>query len=135
MADFLKNAGLKTTVQRCRILAAFKNSINKHISAEDLYKLLKSNSQSVSLATIYRVLAQFEIAGIIIKHKFEDNHAVFELSEHEYHHDHLICTKCQAIIEFFDEIIEGRQLAIANQYDFKISSHSLSISGICSKCK
>lgn len=134
MTDSLKNSGLKITVQRRKILEALENSINKHLSVEDLYNLLKSNNEEISLATIYRVLTQFEAAGIVTKHNFENNHAVFELSV-EDHHDHLICIKCGTIIEFVDSIIEDQQLKIAKQHDFIITEHSLSICGLCSRCK
>lgn len=134
MTDFLKNTGLKSTVQRRRILEALNNSVNKHVSAEDLYKLLKSNAEEVSLATIYRVLAQFEMIGIVTKHNFEDNFSVFELSQQD-HHDHLICNKCGKIIEFVDDTIENRQIEIASQNHFKITGHSLRINGICNQCR
>ena len=133
MTYSLKNSGFKITVQRLKILEALGKPVNKHLSAEDLYKLLKANGEEVSLATIYRVLTQFETAGIVTKHNFEENRSVFELSIKE-HHDHLVCIKCGVIIEFVDNFIEERQLEIAKQYDFKITQHSLSIYGICSKC-
>jgi len=133
MTHYLKNSGFKVTIQRLKILEALESSVNKHLSAEDLYKLLKSTGEEVGLATVYRVLTQFEAAGIVTKHNFEESCSVFELSMQD-HHDHLVCIKCGVIIEFFDDIIEGRQLSIAKKYGFKITQHSLSIYGICSKC-
>lgn len=134
MTDFLKNSGLKITIQRRKILEALENSVNKHLSVEDLYNLLKANNEEISLATIYRVLTQFVAAGLVIKHNFEENHAVFELAI-EDHHDHLICIKCGVIIEFFDAVIEDQQLKIAKQHGFIITDHALSISGLCEHCK
>ncbi len=133
MTYSLKNSGFKVTIQRLKILEALGKPVNKHLSAENLYKLLKTNGEEVSLATIYRVLTQFETAGIVTKHNFEDNRSVFELSIKE-HHDHLVCIGCGVIIEFVDDFIEERQLEIAKKYDFKITQHSLSIYGTCSKC-
>lgn len=134
MTHSLKDSGFKITVQRRRILEVLENSVNKHLSAEDLYNLLKVSGEEVGLATVYRVLTQFEAAGIVTKHNFEENCAVFELSMQD-HHDHLVCIKCDAIIEFFDDIIETRQREIAKGYDFEITDHSLSIYGVCNKCK
>jgi Fur family ferric uptake transcriptional regulator len=130
----LKESGFKITIRRRKILEALENSENKHLSAEDLYNLLKSKGEEISLATIYRVLTQFEAAGIVNKHNFEENCAVFELSVEE-HHDHLVCVKCGKILEFVDDTIEERQIAIAKQYNFKITDHSLSIYGECESCQ
>lgn len=131
---FLKSNGLKITNQRLKILKALENSSNKHLSAEDLYKLLKNNGEEVGLATIYRVLTQFSIAGIVTKHNFEENCSVFELF-HQEHHDHLVCIKCGNIIEFTDQIIEDRQIKIAENNHFQIEDHSLIIYGYCNNCR
>jgi Fur family transcriptional regulator, ferric uptake regulator len=130
----LKNAGLKITIPRLRILEIFENSSTRHLSAEDIYKILINENMDIGLATVYRVLTQFEQAGLLLRNYFEQGKAVFELNAGE-HHDHLICVKCQCVEEFYDEIIENRQHDIAKQYDFKIEGHSLSLYGICSKCK
>lgn len=131
---FLKNNGFKITNQRLKILKALENSSNKHLSAEDLYKLLKNNGEEVGLATIYRVLTQFSIAGIVTKHNFENHCSVFELFKQE-HHDHLVCIKCGNIIEFKDNIIEDRQTKIAENNHFQIQDHSLIIYGYCNNCR
>ncbi len=131
---FLKSNGLKITNQRLKILKALENSSNKHLSAEDLYKLLKNNGEEVGLATIYRVLTQFSIAGIVTKHNFEENYSVFELF-HQEHHDHLVCIKCGNIIEFTDQLIEDRQIKIAENNHFQIQDHSLIIYGYCNNCR
>lgn len=132
--NLLKNTGLKNTTQRLKILKILQNSSNKHLSAEDIYKLLKKNGEKIGLATIYRVLTQFAIAGIVTKHNFEENYSVFELCNKE-HHDHLVCIKCGDIIEFLDPIIEKRQFKIAEQHYFKIEDHSLIIYGNCNNCR
>jgi len=133
MKHFLKDSGFKITTPRRKILEALENANNKHLSAEDLYSLLKANGEDIGLATIYRVLAQFEVAKIVIKHNFEEERrSVFELVADS--HNHLICRKCGKIIEFFDEIIENKLKEIAKQHDFKILEHSLCLGGICSSC-
>lgn len=132
--DLLKNTGLKATTQRKKILEALKNAKNKHVTAEGLHNLLQEKADNVSLATVYRVLSQLEAVGIVTKHNFENNYSLFELNSEKEHHDHLICNSCGEIIEFFDRIIEDRQLIVAEQYKFKIIGHSLNIFGICNKC-
>lgn len=126
----LKRAGLKVTLPRMKILEILENSDKRHLSAEDIYRVLLDAGHEIGLATIYRVLTQFEGAGLVIRHHFETGQAVFEL-ERGKHHDHLICVKCGKIIEFFDEAIEARQKEIANKNGFRISDHSLIIYGIC----
>ena len=126
----LKRAGLKVTLPRMKILEILENSDKRHLSAEDIYRVLLDAGHEIGLATIYRVLTQFEGAGLVIRHHFETGQAVFEL-ERGKHHDHLICVKCGKIIEFFDEAIESRQKEIANKNGFRISDHSLIIYGIC----
>lgn len=130
----LKNAGLKATIPRLKILEILKNSKKHHLSAEDIYSTLKSQNYDVSLATIYRVLTQFEIAGLINRLNFEGEHAFFELNIGE-HHDHLVCLKCGKIVEFQDHTIEKKQKEIADKLNFTINNHSLSIYGICKNCK
>ena len=129
----LKAAGLKITTPRVKILALLEKYKADHLSAENIYQQLSQVEEDLSLATIYRVLAQFEAAGIVIRHNFEDGYSVFELNEGE-HHDHLVCSKCRKVIEFYDEIIEARQLQIAKKYGFKITDHSLNIYGTCADC-
>lgn len=126
----LKRAGLKVTLPRMKILEILENSSKHHLSAEDIYKVLLDAGEEIGLATIYRVLTQFEGAGLIIRHHFETGQAVFEL-ERGKHHDHLICVKCGKIVEFLDESIEAKQKEIANKNGFSISDHSLIIYGVC----
>ena len=126
----LKRAGLKITLPRMKILEILESSDKRHLSAEDIYKILLNSSEEIGLATIYRVLTQFEGAGLVIRHHFETGQAVFEL-ERGKHHDHLICVKCGKIIEFVDESIEAKQKVIAAENGFTISDHSLIIYGIC----
>lgn len=126
----LKRVGLKITLPRMKILEILEGSEKKHLSAEDIYKVLLNSGEEIGLATIYRVLTQFEGAGLVIRHHFETAQAVFEL-ERGKHHDHLICVKCGKIVEFVDESIETKQKEIAAENGFRISDHSLIIYGIC----
>ena len=126
----LKRAGLKITLPRMKILEILESSDKKHLSAEDIYRMLLNSGEEIGLATIYRVLTQFEGAGLVIRHHFETGQALFEL-ERGKHHDHLICVKCGKIIEFVDESIEAKQKEIAAKNGFRISDHSLIIYGIC----
>ena len=130
----LKKAGLKATVPRLRILQLLENSNQRHMSAEDAYKALLELGEDVGLATVYRVFTQFEAAGLVIRHHFEDGRSVFEFNEGD-HHDHILCTKCGKIVEFVDELIEERQRTIAEQYHFQITDHSLYLYGICINCQ
>ena len=130
----LKKAGLKATLPRLRILQLLENSKQRHLSAEEVYKKLLDIGEDVGLATVYRVLTQFEAEGLVMRHHFENGLSVFELNE-GYHHDHLLCVKCGKIVEFFDNVIEERQRTIAEQYHFEITEHCLYIYGICSKCQ
>jgi Fur family transcriptional regulator, ferric uptake regulator len=129
----LKNAGLKATLPRLKILELFEKSDERHLSAEDVYKVLLNAGDDVGLATVYRVLTQFEDAGLLVRHHFESGKAVFELNEGE-HHDHIVCVKCGRVEEFYDEEIERRQKEAAESRGFKIQEHSLMIYGICEKC-
>lgn len=120
----LKKAGLKVTLPRVKILQQLENSDQRHLSAEDIYKALLESGEDVAIATVYRVLTQFEQAGIIISHNFEGGYKVFELAD-EGHHDHMVCMETGQVIEFFDAEIEKRQKQIAAQHGFDIVNHSL----------
>ena len=129
----LKQAGLKTTLPRLRVLSILENSKIKHLSAEDVYKELLEEKESTGLATVYRVLTQFESAGLVIRHNFEGDRSVFELND-EDHHDHMVCVKCGKVIEFFDKRIEIQQDKVAESHDFLIQDHSLTLYGLCKHC-
>ncbi len=130
----LRDAGLKVTLPRVKILQILEGSKDKHFSAEDVYKALIEADEDVGLATVYRVLTQFEAAGLVMRHHFEGGHSVFELNSDE-HHDHIVCTKCGTVEEFFDEVIEQQQDQIAEKLGFKITDHSLYIYGVCPSCR
>ncbi len=133
-AEDLKSAGLKVTLPRLKILELLEKSSNHHLSAEDIYRALIEQHEEVGLGTIYRVLTQFEESGIVNKLNFENNQAVYELSNVD-HHDHLVCVKCNTIIEFQDDVIEEHQLQIANKYSFQLTDHSLYLYGLCKTCR
>lgn len=126
----LKNMGLKATLPRLKIINVFETSGERHLSAEDVYRHLLDDEMDVGLATVYRVLTQFEQAGILIRHHFESGKAVYELDQGD-HHDHLVCNQCGRVEEFFDEEIERRQKKIATDKGFKIIGHSLHMYGDC----
>ncbi len=130
----LRNAGLKVTLPRVKILQILEGSEDKHFSAEDVYKALIEADEDVGLATVYRVLTQFEAAGLVMRHHFEGGHSVFELNSDD-HHDHIVCTKCGKVEEFYDEVIEKQQEQIAKKLGFRITDHSLYIYGICPSCR
>lgn len=130
----LKRVGLKATLPRLRIIQLLENSPQRHLSAEDVYKALLDTGEDVGLATVYRVLTQFEAAGLVIRHHFDGGLSVFELNE-GCHHDHLVCIKCGKIVEFLDKTIEKQQLTIAKQQGFEITDHCLYIYGICPSCQ
>ena len=130
----LKKAGLKATLPRLKILNFLESSPVRHMSAEDVYKAMLESGDEVGLATIYRVLTQFEAAGLVIRHHFEEGHSVFELSQNE-HHDHIVCVKCGKIEEFYDNLIEERQHQIAKEKGFDMTDHALYIYGVCSECQ
>jgi Fur family ferric uptake transcriptional regulator len=132
-AEDLKSAGLKVTLPRLKILEVLEKSPNHHLSAEDIYRVLIEQNEEVGVATIYRVLSQFEESGIVQKLNFENNQAVYELCGLE-HHDHLVCVKCNKIIEFQDDVIEQHQLQIAKKYGFELTDHSLYLYGLCKDC-
>lgn len=126
----LKDAGLKVTLPRLKILQILQEPECQHISAEDLYKKLLNMDEEIGLATVYRVLNQFDDAGIVTRHHFEGGKSVFELASQQ-HHDHLVCLDCGKVIEFSDEVIEQRQREIANQYNIRLTNHSLYLYGHC----
>ena len=128
----LKTMGLKATLPRLKILNLFENSDERHLTAEDVYKLLIGEGMDIGLATIYRVLTQFEQAGLLIRHHFESGKAVFELNEGG-HHDHFVCLQCGQVEEFFDDQIEKRQLEVAKARGFVIHEHSLQLYVHCTR--
>ena len=128
----LRNMGLKATLPRLKVLDLFQNSTLRHMSAEDVYKLLLNENADVGLATVYRVLTQFEQAGLLVRHHFESGKAVFELNEGS-HHDHLMCLQCGKVEEFYDPEIEKRQTKIAKDRGFNIHDHSLYLYADCTK--
>lgn len=130
----LKDAGLKITVPRIKVLQILEQSPDRHLSAEDVYKALLDMGEDVGLATVYRVLTQFEAVGLVSKHNFEGGHSVFELCQGE-HHDHLVCLTCGRVEEFVDDIIEERQQLIAKKANYKMKDHALNIYGICPDCQ
>lgn len=130
----LKQAGLKATLPRLKVLEIMENRAVRHSSAEDIYKALLEHGEDVGLATVYRVLTQFERAGLVTRHHFEGGTAVFELNEGG-HHDHILCVKCGMVEEFMDDVIEERQRAIAIRAGYAMTDHSLYIYGICPKCQ
>lgn len=130
----LRNVGLKVTLPRVKILEILESSEHRHMSAEDMYKALLDSGEDIGLATVYRVLTQFETAGLVTRHHFEGGHSVFELNQGT-HHDHIVCVKCGRVDEFVDGEIEKRQKQIANAKGYEITDHSLYLYGICSDCR
>lgn len=130
----LKDAGLKITMPRLKVLQILEQAKDHHLSAENVYKALLDMGEDVGLATVYRVLTQFEAAGLVSRHNFEGGFSVFELMQGE-HHDHLVCVKCGRVDEFMDELIEQRQRMIAERSGFKMTDHALTIYGLCPDCK
>ena len=130
----LRAAGLKSTLPRRKILEVMESQQSRHMSAEDVYRHLLEVGEDVGLATVYRVLTQFEAAGLVSKHNFEGEHSVFELNQGE-HHDHILCVKCGKVDEFVDDVIEERQRAIAEKAGFSMTDHCLYIYGICAECQ
>jgi Fur family ferric uptake transcriptional regulator len=130
----LKKAGLKATLPRVRVLEVLDSSGKRHMSAEDVYKALLDAGDNVGIATVYRVLTQFESAHLVVRHHFEGAQSVFELNK-GVHHDHILCLKCNRIEEFADPVIEERQTEIAKRAGFRMTDHSLYIYGICASCR
>ena len=131
-ADELKNSGLKATLPRIKILDVFQRTSQRHMTAEDVFKALLAEGADVGLATVYRVLMQFEQAGLLTRSNFESGKAVFELNE-GHHHDHLVCLQCGRVEEFYDAEIEKRQIRIARERGFEISEHALYLYADCTK--
>jgi len=124
----IKNAGLKLTLPRMKILELLEGADNRHLKAEDIYKMLLDSGEEIALATVYRVLTQFEAAGLVTRHHFDGGHAVFEINDGE-HHDHLIDIASGKVVEFYDEVIEQRQKEIADKYNFTITEHTMVLYG------
>jgi Fur family ferric uptake transcriptional regulator len=129
----LKNMGLKATFPRLKILEIFRKAEERHLSAEDVYRALIGENVEIGLATVYRVLTQFEQADILNRSQFDSGKAVFELNDGD-HHDHLICTSCDKVLEFTDSEIEKRQYKVAKDNDFILESHAMVLYGICGDC-
>ena len=130
----LKKAGLKVTLPRMKILELLEASTVRHQSAEDIYRALLDEGEEIGLATVYRVLTQFESAGLVERHHFESGQAVFELSE-KGHHDHIVCVSCGKVEEFYDEMIESRQREVASDKGYEVTEHSLTLYGKCPDCQ
>ncbi len=131
----LKNAGLKVTIPRLKILQILEKQVNeRHLTAEMVYKILISENEEIGLATVYRVLTQFEAAGIVTRHHFEGGNSIFELDTGD-HHDHILCMKCGKVDEFTDELIEVRQQEVASQLGYDLVDHGLYLYGFCPKCR
>jgi Fur family ferric uptake transcriptional regulator len=128
----LKNTGLKATLPRLKILDIFQSGRHRHMSAEDVYRELLAEDQDIGLATVYRVLTQFEQAGLLKRSNFESGKSIFELNEGS-HHDHLVCLQCGRVEEFFDPEIEKRQHKIAREHGFALQDHALALYGNCTK--
>jgi Fur family transcriptional regulator, ferric uptake regulator len=131
-ADELKSSGLKATLPRIKVLEVFQHSSRRHMTAEDVYKALLGDGSDVGLATVYRVLMQFEQAGLLTRSNFESGKAVFELNEGQ-HHDHLVCLDCGRVEEFYDAEIEQRQRAVTVARGFDLQEHSLALYARCTK--
>ena len=129
----LRKAGLKVTLPRMKILEILEARRDAHLSAEDVYRALLEAGEDIGLATVYRVLTQFEAAGLVERHNFEGNQAVFELNQGQ-HHDHMVCVECGRIQEFYDDIIEERQMRVAESNQFELTDHSLILYGRCRDC-
>ena len=127
-SDDIKNAGLKVTLPRMKILELLENSEDRHLKAEDIYKILLDSGEEIALATVYRVLTQFETAGLVTRHHFDGGHAVFEINDGD-HHDHLVDISTGRVVEFYDEVIEQRQKEIAARYNFTITEHTMVLYG------
>jgi len=131
--DELKSTGLKATLPRLKILEIFHSGNLRHMTAEDVYRVLLNDHSDIGLATVYRVLTQFEQAGILERSHFESGKAVYELNEGT-HHDHLVCTSCGRVEEFFDAEIESRQQLVAKNKGWTLQDHAMSLYGMCGEC-
>lgn len=130
----LKRVGLKATLPRLKILGILEASTVRHMTAEDVYKTLLEMGEEVGLATVYRVLTQFEGAGLVIRHNFEGGRSVFEINQGG-HHDHMVCMECGKVFEFYDPAIEERQRKVAEKEGFVVEDHSLYMYGVCQGMK
>ncbi|TDR32316.1 ferric iron uptake transcriptional regulator [Hydromonas duriensis] len=133
----LKSSGLKVTLPRLKILELFQNSVangERHLSADDVYRVLMNEQMDIGLATVYRVLTQFEQAGLLVRRNFESGKALYELNEGEPH-DHLLCLNCGKVEEFSDAQIEARQHEIAEQYGYVLHERAMSLYGVCADCQ
>lgn len=131
----LRNAGLKVTLPRVKILEILENQDSeRHLTAEQVYKILLHEGEDIGLATVYRVLTQFEAAGLVTRHHFEGGNSIFELDSGK-HHDHIVCMKCGKVDEFTDEVIETQQKKIAEKLGYTLTDHSLYLYGFCNQCK
>jgi Fur family ferric uptake transcriptional regulator len=130
--DELKSTGLKATLPRLKILEVFQRGTQRHMTAEDVFRVLLQERSDIGLATVYRVLTQFEQAGILSRSHFESGKAVYEINEGT-HHDHLVCLDCGKVEEFYDAEIEKRQLSVARAKGFEIAEHALSLYAHCTK--
>ncbi|MCX7084115.1 MAG: ferric iron uptake transcriptional regulator [Methylococcales bacterium] len=131
----LKNAGLKITIPRLKILQILEKQVDeRHLTAEMVYKILISENEEIGLATVYRVLTQFEAAGIVTRHHFEGGNSIFELDTGD-HHDHILCMKCGKVDEFTDELIEARQQEVASKLGYELTDHGLYLYGFCPQCR
>ena len=133
-ATELKKAGLRSTIPRLKILDVLEHASVRHMGAEDVYKQLLEMEEDIGLATVYRVLTQFENAGLVIRHSFEGGRSVFELND-EGHHDHMLCLECGDVFEFMDKTIEERQRVVAKDMGFVLEEHSLHLYGVCEGMK
>ena len=129
----LKSTGLKATLPRLKILEIFQGGKQRHMTAEDVFRVLLDERSDIGLATVYRVLTQFEQAGILIRSNFESGKAVYELDEGQ-HHDHFVCTSCGKVEEFYDAEIEKRQQSIAKSKGWVVHDHSMALYGQCAEC-
>ena len=131
----LKNVGLKVTLPRIKILQILEKQVDeRHLTAEKVYKILLSENEDVGLATVYRVLTQFEAAGLVTRHHFEGGNSIFELATGD-HHDHILCKKCGNVDEFTDEFIEARQKEVAEKLGYELTDHGLYLYGFCPQCR
>ncbi len=131
--DELKNTGLKATLPRLKILEVFQKATLRHMTAEDVFRVLLEERSDIGLATVYRVLTQFEQAGILNRSNFEGGKAIYELNEGQ-HHDHFVCTSCSKVEEFYDPEIEKRQQIVAKAKGWVVHDHSMALYGLCANC-
>lgn len=134
MVNNLKSAGLRTTQPRVKILQLLEDKRHTHLSAEEIYRLLLDSGESIGIATVYRVLAQFEEAHMVKRLSFNENRSVYEISDPD-HHDHVICTQCGRIDEFLDPDLEDRQHAVATDLGYRLHFHEMTLYGVCQSCR